>query len=294
MIKRTITIASPAHLSLSLRQLKISFKEGDRVATVPLEDIGYLILEQRQITLTMPLLQFCAESNICVIICDERHHPSAQLLPLQAHSLPGRRFSAQFEASKPTKKRLWQELVKQKIQNQASLLEGPAKSLLQELAKQVKSGDATNREGVAAKHYWQHIFPLPFVRDQGGTPPNDLLNYGYTILRAATLRALVGSGLQPGFSLCHSNQYNATPLADDIMEPYRPFVDRCVRFLIKSGDDYPTIDECKQDLLRVLVADVFIDGSMRPLQLALTDTTTSLALVYEGERDHLSLPLLLT
>lgn len=289
MIKRTITISSPSRLSLKLSQLRIENIESKRVHTVPLEDIGYLFLEHQQISLTLPLLQACADENIIVIICDERHHPAAQLSSLASHTLTGKRIRAQVVATKPTQKRIWQDLVRQKILNQATVVGTPFDKRLKELAKEVKSGDSTNREGVAAKLYWQGLFGPDFIRDPGSSSPNDILNYGYTILRAAALRAIIGSGLSPTFGVFHTNQYNPFPLADDIMEPYRPFVDRIAKDIIENNK--ATDFKGSRDILkRVLVEDVSIGGLMRPLQLALSMTTSSLAEIYDGEGEKVALP----
>lgn len=275
-----------------LLQLKIENKEIGMVHTVPLEDIGYLFLEHQQITLTLPLLQICAEENIVVIICDERHHPAAQLTSLASHNLTGKRIRAQVAASKPTQKRVWQELIRQKILNQAVVVGSPLDKSLKDLAKEVKSGDSTNREGVAAKLYWQGLFGPDFIRDPDSASPNDLLNYGYTVLRAATARAIIGSGLSPNFGVFHSNQYNPFPLADDVMEPYRPYVDKIVKELVEE-DKVKDFQQAKDVLKRVLVEDVMIENLMRPLQLAISITTSSLAEIYEGNREKLSLPQLL-
>lgn len=290
MIKRTITIKSPSRLSIKLSQLKIENKDNGEVHTIPLEDMGYLFLEHQQISLTLPLLQKCAEENIVVIICDERHHPTAELTSLASHNLTGKRVRAQVDASKPTQKRIWQELIKQKILNQAHVAGEPFAKTLTSLAQDVKSGDSTNREGVAAKIYWQAIFGPDFIRDPDSDSPNDLLNYGYTILRAATARAIISSGLSPRFGVFHTNQYNPFPLADDIMEPYRPFVDQIVLDLINEKEAI-TLKEAKNRIKQLLVEDVLIDNLMRPLQLALSMTTASIAKIYDGsETKIISLP----
>lgn len=292
VIKRTITIANPSRLSLKLYQLKIENKESGEVHTVPLEDIGYLFLEHQQISLTVPLLQVCAEENIAVIICDERHHPAAQFTSFASHNLTGKRIRAQITATKPIQKRVWQELIRQKILNQATVVGAPFDQTLKGLAKEVKSGDSTNREGVAAKVYWQGLFGSDFIRDPNSDSPNDILNYGYTILRAATVRSIVGSGLSPTFGVFHTNQYNPFPLADDVMEPYRPFVDQIVQRIVER-DEAIDFQNSKNILKRVLVEDVRIDGLMRPLQLALSMTTSSLAEIYDGKKEKLSLPELI-
>lgn len=293
MIKRTITISSPSHLSLDRGQLVVYNKDRDQARTLPIEDIGYLLLENDRITLTLPLIRYCLEQNVGVIVCDDRHLPLGSLIPLSGHEQTGKRVRLQAEPSKPLIKQLWRRVVISKINNQADLVrcrDAACARTLKEIAREVLSGDNTNREGVAARQYWSGLLGPDFIRDREGAFPNDLLNYGYAILRAITARAIVGSGLSPEIGLFHHNQYNALPLADDLMEPYRPFVDEIVLSLMVSGSS--TLDKDERGLLKqVSCTEVSIGGLVRPVQLAMSMTTASLAKCYEqGKADKLLLP----
>lgn len=296
MIKRTITISSPSHLSVMRGQLMIHNKPRDETTTLPLEDIGFLLLENDQITLTLPLLQRCIEENIAVIICDQCHLPAGSLIPLEGHGLTGKRVRAQTEVSKPLKKQLWRQIIVAKISNQATVVHevNPAcADALLALSREVQSGDPTNREGAAARLYWSALFTPDFTREREGPFPNDLLNYGYAILRAATARAIVGSGLSPELGLFHHNQYNALALADDVMEPYRPFVDRIVMDLVSKGSTSLGKEE-RRHLVCVVGEEVKINGLARPIQLALSMTSASLAACFEGKSKALLLPSFVT
>lgn len=217
--------------------------------------------------------------------------PSSMLMPLESNSVQGERYRDQVEASLPLKKGLWKQIVQMKIRNQSLLLTKLDRDgeKLKPFYTNVKSGDADNREGIAAKIYWDELFGDEFVRSRTGPDPNALLNYGYSILRAAMARAIVGSGLSPSFGLFHKNRYNAFPLADDLMEPYRPFVDAVVYQLLL--DDKKELDsEVKQRLLRVLFADTEFEDCTRPLEIGLSMTTASLARCFSGEGKNLALP----
>lgn len=297
MIKRTITISSPSHLSLDRGQLVVYNKDRDQARTLPIEDIGYLLLENDRITITLPLIRYCLEQNIGVIVCDDRHLPTGSLLSLSGHELTGKRVRLQAEPSKPLVKQLWRRVVVSKINNQADLVrcrDTACALRLKELAREVLSGDSTNREGAAARQYWCGLMGPDFCRDREGAFPNELLNYGYAILRAITARAIVGSGLSPEIGLFHHNQYNALPLADDLMEPYRPFVDEIVLSLTVTGST--ALDkEARGRLIQVSCTEVSIGGLVRPIQLAMSMTTASLAKCYEqGKADELLLPSFVT
>lgn len=297
MIKRTITISSPSHLSLDRGQLVVYNKDIDQARTLPIEDIGYLLLENDRIILTLPLIRCCLEQNVGVIVCDDRHLPIGSLLTLSGHELTGKRVRLQAEPSKPLVKQLWRRVVVSKINNQADLVrcrDTACALRLKELAREVLSGDSTNREGAAARQYWCALMDPDFCRDREGAFPNELLNYGYAILRAITARAIVGSGLSPEIGLFHHNQYNALPLADDLMEPYRPFVDEIVLSLTVTGST--ALDKVARGrLIQVSCTEVSIGGLVRPIQLAMSMTTASLAKCYEqGKADELLLPSFVT
>ena len=297
MIKQTITISSPSHLSLDRGQLVVYNKDRDQARTLPIEDIGYLLLENDRITITLPLIRCCLEQNVGVIVCDDRHLPIGSLLSLSGHELTGKRVRLQAEPSKPLVKQLWRRVVVSKINNQADLVrcrDTACALRLKELAREVLSGDSTNREGAAARQYWCALMGPDFCRDREGAFPNELLNYGYAILRAITARAIVGSGLSPEIGLFHHNQYNALPLADDLMEPYRPFVDEIVLSLTVTGST--ALDKVARGrLIQVSCTEVSIGSLVRPIQLAMSMTTASLAKCYEqGKADELLLPSFVT
>ena len=237
MIKKTLCFTNPAYLSLHQCQLVIRLPEvveneslsnvlkEQAERTIPVEDIGVVVLDHRRITITSGALDALLENNCAVITCNAQGHPVGLLLPLSGNTLQSERFREQIDSSLPLRKQLWQQTIKQKIANQAAVLRsvtGNDEKCMQVWAEQVRSGDPDNIEARAAAHYWQHLFPeLPhFVRSREGEPPNNLLNYGYAILRAVVARALVGSGLLPTLGIHHHNRYNAYCLADDIMEPY--------------------------------------------------------------------------
>jgi CRISPR-associated protein Cas1 len=290
MLKRTLYFTKPGHLSVKDKQLVVSLKETDDTKTVPIEDVGFMIIENMQITFSTPLIEKLMDNNIAVVFCNSKHHPQSMLLNMEGHHMQVEVYRHQVNASEPLKKNLWKQTVIAKIENQAKVLvktTGSAASL-PALAKQVKSGDSDNREGMAARVYWKKLFGNDFIRDRYGEWPNALLNYGYTILRAATARALTGSGLLPSFGIFHRNRFNAFCLADDIMEPYRAVVDLLVFDLYQK---YPDIDilekELKAELLQILSADVQMKENTRPLMIALTHTSASLAACFKGEKKNL-------
>lgn len=252
------------------------------------------MINHPQVSITIPLLNELAENNVSVIFCDNKQMPRSMLMTLEGNTTLQENYRYQIEASVPTNKRLWQQLVESKIRNQAALLKNVGKNgdVLKPYYMNVKSGDTDNREGAAARIYWGMLFEENFKRDREGEAPNDLLNYGYTILRAAVARALVGSGLYPAFGIFHRNRYNAFPLADDAMEPYRPFVDEMVYRLYYDASANELDSKTKGVLLRILFADVKIGKLTRPLEVALSMTTASLLRVYKGESDKLSLPVM--
>ncbi len=294
MLKRALFFTTPVKLSLRDGQLVFCVREapGEK-RTVPVEDIGYVVLEHPMIDITLPLLGALAENNVAVIFCNDQHMPCSMLMNLESNSTQGETFRAQLEASEPLKKNLWKQTVEAKIRNQARLLGslGLDGDRLKPLYMNVKSGDTDNREGVAAKLYWSMLLGGDFVREREGAPPNNLLNYGYTILRAAVARALMGSGLLPALGIFHRNRYNTFPLADDIMEAYRPFVDRIVWQLHFSGEAELTKDT-KGALFRVLFADAAFGKVTRPLDVGLSITTASLAKCFTGKCKQIAYPLL--
>lgn len=293
MIKKTLFFGNPAYLSVKNSQLVVKRTDPETqqevVRTVPIEDIGVVVLEDRQITITNVALDALLQNNCPVITCDEKHMPAGMLLPLEGNTIQSERFANQIEASLPLKKQLWQQTVQAKIRNQASVLKrmsGVDVGCMLAWANDVKSGDSDNLEGRAAAYYWKNIFPsLPeFTRDREGEMPNNLLNYGYAIVRAVIARALVASGLLPTLGIHHHNRYNAYCLADDIMEPYRPYVDEMVINIMRSDIDYGELNpELKKQFLGLPVAEVVIGGQRSPLMVAASQTTASLCKCYSGE-----------
>lgn len=295
MIKRTLYFGNPAYLKTNNNQLVIEMQDSGETKSAPIEDIGLLILDHRQITITQALMSKLLAYNTAVITCDDTHHPTGMLFNLDGHTLQSQKFQAQVEASAPLKKQLWQQTVIAKIINQAVLLqqERAEYKVLLTYAKEVKSADSENHEAKAAAYYWKRVFPdfLEFRRERYGAPPNNLLNYGYAILRALVARGLTASGLLPTLGIHHRNQYNAYCLADDIMEPYRPFVDKVVCHIIRGNGKFlemtPTM---KKALLGIPATDVLIDGQKSPLMNAVQRTTASLAKCYEGRARKILYP----
>ena len=308
MIKRTLYFGNPAYLSAKLAQLEIRlpqvennetlsdyFKESV-VKRIPIEDIGVVVLDHKQITITQGAISALLDNNVAVISCDEHRMPSGLMLPLDGNTTQSERFREQIEASLPLKKQLWQQTIQAKILNQSTVLyrqRGLDCGNMEAWAKQVKSGDSDNLEGRAAAFYWQNLFGhiKGFHRDREGVPPNNLLNYGYAILRAVVARSLVGSGLLPTLGIHHHNRYNAYCLADDIMEPYRPYVDKLVAEIVDSGADITNLTkEIKGQLLSIPVLDVVINGRRSPLMIGVGMTTASLYKCYSGEIRKIAYP----
>lgn len=295
MIKRTLYFGNPAYLKTANEQLIINLNDGEGDHFVPIEDIGILILDHPQITITQPVLAKLVANNTALITCDNTHHPIGLHLCLDGHTLQSQKFKDQLSATAPFKKQLWQQTVAAKIHNQAMLLkkERIENKYLINLIPTIKSGDSSNCEAKAALYYWKHIFPdfLQFTRWRYGEPPNNLLNYGYAILRATVARSLVASGLLPTVGIFHRNQYNAYCLADDIMEPYRPFVDKVVcNIVTMNGTFLQMTATMKKELLSIPAMDVKIGSIKSPLMVAVQRTTASLAQCFEGKARKIKYP----
>ncbi len=295
MIKRTLYFGSPAYLKTTNEQLVFESHETGETKSTPIEDIGVLILDHQQITVSQALIAKLLANNVAFVTCDNTHHPTGLLLNLDGHTLQSQKFQDQFEASVPLKKQLWQQTVAAKLNNQAAMLESIriTANNIRNWADEVKSGDSGNHEATAAAYYWKSIFPdfLEFRRERYGPPPNNLLNYGYAILRAVVARALVSSGLLPTFGIFHKNQYNAYCLADDIMEPYRPFVDKVVVGIVRmNGRFLELTPSMKKDLLGVPAMDVLINEEKSPLMVAVQKTTASLAKCFAGRQRKILYP----
>ena len=310
MIKRTLYFGNPAYLSVRLSQLEIRLPEVEKDTTlstnfkessvkrIPIEDIGVVVLDNKQITITQGALGALLDNNVAIISCDEQRMPSGLMLPLAGNTTQSERFRHQIEASQPLKKQLWQQTIQAKIINQSAVLysqRGMECGNMEAWAKQVKSGDTDNLEGRAAAFYWQNLFGniKGFHRDRDGVAPNNLLNYGYAILRAVVARSLVGSGLLPTLGIHHHNRYNAYCLADDIMEPYRPYVDRLVAEIVGSGANITELTpELKSKLLSIPILDVVINGRRSPLMIGVGMTTASLYRCYSGEIRKIAYPIM--
>ena len=294
MLKRSLVFMHPATLSLRNGQMVIIRKEiPDEKLTVPIEDIVLVIINHPMVSLTIPLLNALTEQNVAVIFCNEKGMPASMLYNLQGNTTQGETLRNQLEAGEVLKKTLWKQIIEAKIKNQAALLDKMGKdgSILKPLYTNVKSGDSDNREGIAARLYWTGLFGRDFSRDRNIPGTNTLLNYGYSILRAAVTRALVSSGLFPALGIFHHHRSNAFPLSDDLMEPFRPFVDEIVFELTAQGEAELNT-ATKSRLIRVLYVDTYFSKVTRPLSVGLSMTMASLAKCYAKEQKKLVVPLL--
>ncbi|WP_462346791.1 type II CRISPR-associated endonuclease Cas1 [Alloprevotella tannerae] len=294
MLKRSLVFMHPATLSLRNGQMVIIRKElPDDNLTVPIEDIGLVMINHAMVSLTIPLLNALTEQNVAVIFCNEKGMPSSMLYNLQGNTTQGETLRNQLEAGEVLKKTLWKQIIEAKIKNQAALLNkmGREGSILKPLYTNVKSGDSDNREGIAARLYWTALFGRDFIRDRNIPGINSLLNYGYSVLRAAVTRTLVSSGLFPALGIFHHHRSNAFPLSDDLMEPFRPFVDEIVFELTAQGEAELNI-ATKSRLIRVLYVDTYFSKITRPLSVGLSMTMASLAKCYAKEQKKLVVPLL--
>ena len=310
MIKRTLCFSNPAYISLRNSQLVIKLPEvetnsslpesfkTEATKTIPIEDIGIVVLDNKRITITQGVMEALLENNAAVITCNESHLPIGMHLPLVGNTTQTERMRYQIEASLPLKKQLWQQTIVAKIENQAAVLKqmrGAEVRNMLKWASEVKSGDSENMEARAAVYYWQNAFPMVegFTRSREGVFPNNFLNYGYAILRAVVARALVSSGLLTTLGIHHRNKYNAFCLADDVMEPYRPYVDRLVMELCERyGECEELSRELKVELLKIPVLDVMINNKRSPLMVAVSTTTASLQRCYAGEIRKIVYPII--
>lgn len=293
MVTKTLFFQNPCHLSIKNRQLLISLKATGELVQRPAEDIGYVVLDHPQITFSMAVMQHFAANNTAVVLCGADHHPASVMLHLETNSIQSQLYQAQATAGTSLKKKLWKQTVKAKLRNQAAVLDasGQQGEPLRYIARKVKSGDSSNCEARGARVYWPSLFGLAFRRQRFGAPPNHMLNYSYAILRAATAKALCGSGLLPALGIHHKNKYNAFCLADDIMEPYRPYADMLVAELHHSGLHSEELTTAhKKEILGLLTADVHIGGKIRPLTMALSETTAALSRCFMKEADAITYP----
>lgn len=297
MITRSIYIGNPAYLKLKDEQLYIMEPEtGQMKGKVPVEDLGLLMLDHFQITISHQLIQKMMGNNVVVISCDAHHLPHGIMLPLHGHTEFSNRIKNQMEASEPLKKQLWKQTVECKIENQKEVLRrlGNYYEPMNNYRSSVKSGDITNMEGIAAQHYWKYLISLDFLRQRFGESPNQFFNFGYAVLRSIVARAIVETGMLPVLGIFHKNKYNPYCLADDLMEPYRPFVDLLVMDWLASHPDSEELSkEFKAHLLNIATKDVKIDGLRRPILVAVKTTVSSLYKCYIGEKRLISYPELI-
>lgn len=296
MIKRILYFGNPAHIRTENQQLKITIKKDPpEEKSIPIEDIGVVLIDHPQITITSGAISTLMNYNVALIACNESYMPHALMLPFEGHHVQTQRMRSQITASEPLKKNLWMQTIQAKIYNQAKVLEqqGIINHPLYQFQKSVKSGDSDNREAAASNYYWSTIFPnIPdFSREQKGLYPNNLLNYGYAILRSVIARSLVSAGLFPSLGIYHHNKYNAYCLADDIMEPYRPYVDKVVIQIMNKIPNKKDIDtELKKELLIIPHVDVMIEGEKSVLMVAAQRTCASLANCFMGSQRKLLFP----
>ena len=292
MLKKSILLENKA--SISTKNLQLVIKTETRESTIPIEDIGYLVIDHPEIYLSIPALNLLIDNNTAVIICNTNHLPNGMFLNLNSHHIQQEIFKNQINASAPLKKQLWQQTIIEKITNQGILLQKitSKNNNFEFLASKVLSGDSSNMEGVAANLYWKSFFEHNFKRERFGDYPNNFLNYGYAILRAATARALSGSGLLNTLGIHHKSKYNAFALADDIMEPFRPIVDEKVAEIMQNYSEQELNTAIKAELLQILTRTVYFKEEKSPLMVALQKTASSLQQCYTGERKKIKYPKL--
>lgn len=292
MLKKSILIEQKS--KVTCKNLQLVIKNESREATIPIEDIGFIVIDNPETYVSITAFNLLVSNNAAVIICNQSHLPNGMFLNLNSHHIQQEIFKEQINASQPLKKQLWQQTIKEKIKNQGLLLEQITNTTnkFEFLASKVTSGDSTNMEAVAASFYWKSFFEHNFKRERFGDYPNNFLNYGYAILRAATARALSGSGLLNTFGIHHKSKYNAFALADDIMEPFRPIVDEAVNTIIQHYDEQELNTEIKSVLLQILTRTVYFKNEKSPLMVALQKTASSLQQCYTGERKKIKYPAL--
>lgn len=298
MIKKTLYFGNPVKLKKSLNQLKVEYSKENLERTIPIEDIGMVVLDNPQVVITQALLAALIENNAAIISCDSKHLPLGLFMPVATNHVFTEKLRYQLESSEPLRKNLWQQTVKAKIQNQAFVLsrKGVPTKNMEYWCKSVRSGDPDNLEGRAAAYYWKNFTENPaFRRGREESMPNNLLNYGYAILRAIVARSLVASGMLPAVGIHHRNKYNPYCLADDVMEPYRPIVDQLVLAVSEEFEEYELLQlttDVKRALLVIPTLDVNIDHVSSPLMVAMQRTTSSLIKCFEGVQRKILYPQL--
>ncbi|MDY3521784.1 type II CRISPR-associated endonuclease Cas1 [Riemerella anatipestifer] len=294
MLYRSVYIGNPAYLKLKDQQMKIICPETKvEKGSISIEDLGLLMLDHFQITISHQLIQKLMGNNVVVISCDVHHLPHGIMLPLYGHSEYSERIKYQLEASEPLKKNLWKQVVESKINNQSEVLKrlGNYYEPMLEYKEQVKSGDTTNMEGIAAQHYWKYLIAPDFLRERFGDSPNQFFNFGYAVLRSIVARAIVETGLLPVLGIFHKNKYNPYCLADDLMEPYRPFVDFLVMEWLRNHPESEELTkEFKAFMLNIAILDVRVENKLRPLIVAVKASVVSVYKCYTGEKRQIAVP----
>jgi CRISP-associated protein Cas1 len=298
MIKRTLYFGNPAYLHLQQKQLIVEIKSNPgQKQTIPIEDIGVIVIDHPQISVSQGLTNALINVNAAILWCDDKHLPNGLVLPMTANHTYTEKLRYQIDASLPLKKQLWKQTVQAKILNQAYLLESLEFDVtpMMRWSRKVASGDPDNFEAQAAHWYWDKLFGAEshFTRKRDGMPPNHLLNYGYAILRSIVARSLVGSGMLPAIGIFHRNKYNPFCLADDIMEPFRPFVDNLVYTIYNRYEadlPYELNTELKKELLQIPVIDICIESKNSPLMVGMQRTTASLMHCFEGTERKIKYP----
>ncbi len=278
------------HLSRDRGFLKVSV-DGQEIGRTSLDQVAGVIVHAHGTTWSMSLLTELADRGAPVVLCGANHAPRSVLLPLEGHHAQGGRLRAQWQAKQPLIKQAWKQVVTAKVRMQAAALAamGEADAPLRMMRRKITSGDSTNIEAQAARHYWPRMMGADFRRDADAADVNALLNYGYTVLRAATARAVVAAGLHPSIGLHHSNRGNAFALADDLMEPFRPLVDCAARHI--AADHGPEVDTAaKQALARLIATDLPLGDGLTPVSVALIKLATSLGQSFEAGKLSLALP----
>jgi CRISPR-associated protein Cas1 len=292
MVGRIVEIASDGrHLSID-RGILVVAEKGEPVGRVPMDEVAAVLANAHGLTYSNNALLELSSRGVPVVLCGPNHMPAAIVWPVDAHHMQTGRMHDQISATLPLKKRLWAQLVRAKILSQGAALAaaGAPNGGFYLLSRKVRSGDPDNVEAEAARRYWPLMFGRDFHRNKNGSGTNSLLNYGYAVLRAGVARAVMAAGLHPSFGLKHSNRSNPMVLVDDLMEPFRPVVDREVRRLVMRGVEEIT-REAKAELARIMVIDLPAKTGLSPLMVCAERLAQSLARAYAGEDDELDLPL---
>jgi CRISPR-associated protein Cas1 len=294
MIKKIIEISqAKTHIAIRYGQLVVN-QDKKEISSIPCEDIGVLLVDHSGVTYTHSVFTELLRCGAAVVLCGGNHQPNGMLLPLESNTLQAERFAQQIEVKEPVKKKLWQQIVRAKIKHQAKIVgrDSDVYKSLMALREQVRSGDPDNIEAQASRKYWPvYISTIDFKRDIDGPPPNNLLNYGYMVMRAAVARALCSAGLLPCLGIHHHNRYNAFCLADDVMEPFRGFVETKAKEIVQGGEDCTELTQTiKARLLEVLYQEVTIGETSGPLMVGLHRTAASLQRCFAGEQKEIELP----